>query len=371
MQAITRFFVDRWQFSAVLFALLVALGIGAIFSIPKSEDPVTEFPGVAIAVILPGADAEQMERLVAIPIEDQINAIEDIREIQSASRAGLAVINVEFEWGSDAEEKFGEVVREINVVRPTLPDGVVDIRMRRYNPAQAAVVQMALTSEDASFRQLEAYAKGLRDALERAPGVQQADVWGAPPAEVRVAANLDQLAAYRLPLAAVAEALQREGVDAPIGAVEADGRRFNVQASGSFDSLDEIRRVALRAQDGSLVTVGDVADVSWANDERTHITRFNGQRAVFVSAQARLGESIFDVIDGVRPRVDGFEASLPENIQLHRAFDQSETVTHRLGNLARDFAIALALVLLTLLPLGFRASIVVMVSIPLSLAIGV
>ncbi len=371
MQAITRFFVDRWQFSAVLFTLLVALGIGAIFSIPKSEDPVTEFPGVAIAVILPGADAEQMERLVAIPIEDQVNAIEDIREIQSASRAGLAVINVEFEWGADAEEKFGEVVREINVVRPTLPDGVVDIRMRRYNPAQAAIVQMALTSDDASFRQLEAYAKGLRDALERAPGVQQADIWGAPAAEVRVAANLDQLAAYRLPLAAVAEALQREGIDSPIGAVEAGGRRFNVQASGSFDSLDEIRRVALRAQDGSLVTVGDVAAVSWANDERTHITRFNGERAVFISAQARLGESVFEVIDGIRPRVDAFEQSLPSNIRLHRAFDQSETVTHRLGNLARDFAIALALVLLTLLPLGFRASIVVMVSIPLSLAIGV
>ncbi len=371
MDAITRFFVDRWQFSAVLFTLLVALGIGAIFSIPKSEDPITEFPGVAVAVILPGADAEQMERLVAIPIEDQINAIEDIREIRSASRAGLAVINVEFEWGADAEEKFGEVVREINVVRATLPDGVVDIRTRRYNPAQAAIVQMALTSDDASFRQLEAYAKALRDALERAPGVQQADVWGAPPAEVRVAANLDQLAAYRLPLSAVAEALQREGVDTPVGAVEAGGRRFNVQASGAFDSLDEIRRVALRAENGSLLTVGDVANVSWANDERAHITRFNGQRAVFVSAQARLGESIFDVIAGVRPRVDAFARSLPESIELNRGFDQSETVTHRLGNLARDFAIALALVLLTLLPLGFRASIVVMVSIPLSLAIGV
>ncbi|MEQ1809082.1 MAG: efflux RND transporter permease subunit [Terricaulis sp.] len=371
MQAITRFFVDRWQFSAVLFFLLAALGVGAIFSIPKSEDPIVEFPGVAIAVILPGADAEQMERLVAIPVEDQINAIEDIREIRSASRAGLAVVNVEFEWGADAEEKFGEVVREVNVVRSRLPEGVVDIRLRRYNPAQTAIVQMALTSDDASFRQLEAYAKGLRDAVERAPGVQQADVWGAPPSEVRVAANLDQLAAYRLPLAAVADALQREGVDTPVGAVEAGGRRFNVQSSGSFDSLDEIRRVALRADNGSLVTVGDVADVSWANDERTHITRFNGQRAVFVSAQARLGESIFDVINGIRPRVDAFEGSLPANIHLQRGFDQSETVTHRLGNLGRDFAIALALVLLTLLPLGFRASIVVMVSIPLSLAIGV
>ena len=193
---------------------------------------------------------------------------------------------------------------------------------------------MALTSEDAPFRQLEAYAKALRDAIERAPGVQQADVWGAPPAEVRVAANLDQLAAYRLPLSAVAEALQREGVDTPIGAVEAGGRRFNVQSSGSFNSLDEIRGVALRAEDGSLVTVGDVADVAWANDERAHITRYNGQRAVFVSARARLGENIFDV-HRRRPRRASTRStqSLPDNITLHRGFDQSETVKHRLGNL--------------------------------------
>lgn len=371
MDAITRFFVDRWQFTAVLFALLIALGVGAIFSIPKSEDPITEFPGVAVSVVLPGADAEQMERLVAIPIEDAINEIEDIREIRSSSRAGLAVVRVEFEWGVNAEDKYGDVIREINVVRSRLPQGIVDIRTRRFDPAQAAVVQMALTSDTASYRQLESYAKGLRDALERAPGVQQAEIWGAPQAEVRVAADLDKLAAYRLPLTVVADALQRQGVDTPIGAVEAQGRRFNVQGTGAFESLDQIRRVPLRADSGSVLTVGDVAEVGWADDEPTHITRFNGHRAVFISARARLGASVFDVINGIRARVDAFQPSLPPGITLNRGFDQSETVQERLGKLGRDFAIALALVLLTLLPLGFRASIVVMVSIPLSLAMGV
>jgi multidrug efflux pump subunit AcrB len=371
MQAITRFFVDRWQFTGVLFLLLIALGIGAVMAIPKSEDPITEFPGVSTAIVLPGADAEQMERLVAIPLEDAINSIEDIRDIRSVARAGLAVVVVEFEWGVDPQEKFGEVIREINLVRPSLPEGIIDIRSRRFNPAVTSVVQLALTSPDASFRQMESYAKALRDAIERAPGIQQADVYGAPPTEVRVAANIERLAAYRLPLTAVAEALQREGADTPIGAVEADGRRFNLQASGSFDSLDEIRGVALRADGGSLVTVGDVADVSWENDQRAHITRYNGERAVFVSARARLGEDIFPVLDGVRARIDAFEATLPDNITLNRGFDQSETVRHRLGTLGRDFGIAILLVLLTLLPLGFRASVVVMVSIPLSLAIGV
>jgi multidrug efflux pump subunit AcrB len=371
MTAITRFFVDRWQFSLVLFALLIALGIGAVVAIPKSEDPIVEFPGVSVAVVLPGADAEQMERLVAIPLENAFNEIDDIQDIESSARAGVAVVGVEFDWGTDPGEKYGEVVRQLNLVRPTLPEGVVDVRARRYNPARASVVQVALVSADAPFRQMEAYAKLLRDSLERAPGVQQADVWGAPPAEVRIGADLDKLAAYRLPLTAVADALRREGADAPIGAVEAGGRRLNLQASGSFDSLDEIRGVALRAEAGSLLTVGDVADVEWANDERVHITRYNGQRALFVSAQARLGQDIFPVLEALRARIDAFTASLPENIKLERGFDQSETVSHRLGSLGRDFSIAILMVLLTLLPLGFRASLVVMVSIPLSLAIGV
>lgn len=371
MQAITRFFVDRWQFTGVLFLLLIALGIGAVLAIPKSEDPITEFPGVSTAVVLPGADAEQMERLVAIPLENAINSIEDIRDIRSESRAGLAVVVVEFEWGVDPQEKFGEVIREVNLVRPLLPQGIVDIRSRRFNPAVTSVVQVALTSPDAPFRQMESYARALRDSIERAPGIQQADVWGAPPAEVRVAADLDRLAAYRLPLTSVADVLQREGVDTPIGAVESDSRRYNLQASGSYNSLDEIRGVPLRADNGSLVTVGDVATVSWANNQRAHITRYNGERAIFVSARARLGESIFPVLDAVEDRINTFEATLPDNITLQRGFNQSETVEHRLGALGRDFGIAILLVLLTLLPLGFRASIVVMVSIPLSLAIGV
>jgi multidrug efflux pump subunit AcrB len=371
MQALTRFFVDRWQFTGVLFLLLIALGVGAVLAIPKSEDPITEFPGVSTAIVLPGADAEQMERLVAIPLENAINSIEDIRDIRSVSRAGVSVVAVEFEWGVDAQEKFGEVIREINLVRPSLPSGIVDIRSRRFNPAETSVVQVALTSPDASFRQMESYGRALRDSIERAPGIQQANVWGAPPSEVRVAADLDRLAAYRLPITSVAEALQREGADTPIGAVESDSRRFNLQASGSYNSLDEIRGVPLRADGGSLVTVGDVADVNWANDQRAHITRFNGERAIFVSARARLGEDIFPVLDGVRARIDAFESTLPDNITLQRGFDQSETVQHRLGTLARDFGIAILLVLLTLLPLGFRASVVVMVSIPLSLAIGV
>lgn len=371
MQTITRFFVDRWQFTLVLFGMLFSLGVGSLMAIPKSEDPIVRFPGVGVVVVLPGADAEQMERLVAIPIESALNGLEDVNQIRSSSRAGVASIGIEFLYGTDPEKKYDEVVRELNVVRPSLPDGVTLVRADRQNPAQASVVQMALVSGTAPMRQMEAYARELRDAMERAPGIQHADIWGVPRSQVTVNANIDKLAALKTPISLLVDALQKEGADVPIGAVDAGGRRLNVKATGGFDSLEEIRNTVLRTSEGTELRVRDVADVDWSNDEDLHITRFNGHRALFITARAKLGATVFDVLKGLTTEVDKFEPRLPKDIKLERGFSQAETVSARLGSLGRDFGIAILLVLITLLPLGFRASVVVMMAVPLSFAIGV
>lgn len=371
MRAIVRFFVDSWQFSLVVFALLIALGYSAVMSVPKSEDPIAQFPIAVAIVVLPGADAEQMEKLVAIPLEQAFNRIEGVKEIESFAGAGTASVNVEFVWGSDPQRKYDELVRELNVARASLPAGIVEIRTLRANTANAAVVQMALVSDTAPMRQIEAAARDLRDQIERAPGVQEAEIWGAPASEVRVALDLDTMASQRMPPTLVADALQKEGLDTPVGPMESGGRRFNVQATGAFDSLDEIRATPLRSSEGRALTVDDVANVSWANDEPRHITRYNGKRAVFVTAKGELGATVFDIRNGIYAGLDTFRETLPPGIKLEVGFDQSKTVKHRLENLGRDFIIAILLVLITLLPLGLRAAAVVMVSIPLSLAIGV
>ena len=124
MQAITRFFIERWQFTLVLFGMLFMLGLASVQAIPKSEDPIVQFAGVGVVVVLPGADAEQMERVVAIPIETALNGLEYVDTISSTSGAGLASISVQFEYGTDPEKKYDEVVRELNVLRPTLPAGI-------------------------------------------------------------------------------------------------------------------------------------------------------------------------------------------------------------------------------------------------------
>ena len=364
------FAVRRWQFTLVAFALLTVLGLNAFFSIPRSEDPHFPIPIMVVRAVLPGAEPTEMEQLVADPLEDALDGLDDVDEIRSTSQDGAAVVQVSFDWSVEPDRKYDEVVREVNAIRSRLPDGLALLEVRRARTTEVAIVQVALVSDHLPMRRLEKVAERLRERLARTPGVRQAEYWGAPPSEVQVALDLPKLSALQLPATAVADALAAAGAEAPIGAVHAGDRRFNVKSGGAFRDLEAIRQTPVRSVDGRVVRVQDVAQVGWAQAEATHLTRFNGQRALFVTVKQKDGADVAKVTRSVNAALDEFERSLPPGVKLERAFQQSENVKHRLNRLFRDFGLALTLVLITLLPLGLRAGVVVMMSIPLSLLMG-
>ncbi|AUN33396.1 efflux RND transporter permease subunit [Niveispirillum cyanobacteriorum] len=371
MGNVAAFSVRQWQFTLVLFAMLAAMGVSSLLSIPRAEDPSFPIPTILVVAVLPGADTIDLEKQVTDPLEDAIDSLDDINKITSRTRDGVAVITVEFDWSSDAERKYDQVVREVNAIRPTLPAGLVRLEVKKFNTALTNFMQVALVGDGVSALELRKRADDLRDIIDRVPGVWESEIWGEERTEVRVAVDAGRLAELRLPVTAVADALKAEGAAVPLGALHAGERRFTVKTEGDFDTLDDIANTVVRAADGRVVRVHDVADVTWAADEANHIARFNGKRAVFVTANQKPGQNIFELKKNAYAALDEFERSLPSTIKLERGFDQSENVAKRLSALFRDFAIALGLVLITLIPLGFRASLVVMLAIPLSLAIGV
>ena len=364
------FAVHRWQFTLVAFGLLVMLGVNAFLSVPRSEDPHFPVPIVIIRAVLPGAEPSEMEQLVADPIEDAIDGLDDIDKVESTSVDGAAIIRVHFAWNVDPERKYDQVVREVNAIRGNLPSGLARLEIERVRTTEVAIVQAALTSDVLPMRRLEKVADRLRERLDRVPGVRQARYYGAPASEVRVSLDLARLSALKLPATAVSDALKSAGAEAPIGAVQAGDRRFNVKAGGAFRSLDVVKDTPVRSIGGQVVRVRDVAQVAWAQDEPTHLTRFNGKRAVFVTVTQKDGQDVARITTAVDQVLGDYEKTLPAGVKLERGFVQAKNVEHRLGNLFRDFGIALLLVMITLLPLGPRAGLVVMVSIPLSLLIG-
>jgi multidrug efflux pump subunit AcrB len=362
--------VKRWQLTLAAFLLALLLGANAFFAIPRSVDPHFPIPLVLVTSTSPGADATEIEETIAKPMESALQGLDNVREIRSVSSDGLVRIAVDFTYGTDAEQALDRTTRVVNAIRSQLPTGIGRLDIRRARTTEAAVVQLALVSPNASWRRLDKYAQDMRDRLEVVPGVRSTKVDGLAAPEVQVELDNARLAEMHLPAAAVANAVAAGGIDLPAGAVQSAGRRLNVDVGGAYRSLEAVRAVPLRGGNGQLLTVGAVAQVDWGEPEQFHLARYNGKRAVFISILQKDKSNALKILDDLRPIVAQFKTDLPPDIVLEFAFDQSRDINRRLEQLATDFLIALALVLITLLPLGLRASLVVMISIPTSLAIG-
>lgn len=367
---ITEFSVKNSQFTFIIFLGVLALGIGSLFNMPRAEDPKFEAPGYSIIMVWPGAGPSEIEDKITDKVESKLGELENIDRMSSFSANGVMVLTLEFKHGNDPDKKYEEVVREISALRSDLPQDLYRTQIQKFSSSDVAIMQVALISENASWEQLREEAEKLEDNFEKIPGIKGADTWGYPQKEVRVSLNLPKMASEGIPAERLIGALQGENVSIPGGSVNVGERQYFVETSGDFENLDEIKNTIVFANGGKILYVKDLADVQYAYEEQRHYTRYNGARCVFVTAKMKNFQNITEVGKEVNQVIETYKADLPKNIDFKKVFDQEDSVQKRLGRFVKDFSIAILLVLLTLLPLGWRASIVVMISIPLSIAIG-
>ncbi len=367
---ITEFSVKNYQFTLVVFIAVLALGVFSLLNMPKGEDPEPVFPGFTVVVVYPGATPTDMEEQVVDPMEKRFNEFEDIDQIISEISDGIAIIRVEYEWGVDVDEKYQEVIREVGSLQRDLPQDIYRIDVNKISPTDVNIFQLAIISETASYSQLEAEADELKTELEKIRSLKNVDSWGFPEQQVQVELNLEKMAQLRIPTNAVLNVLQTENLNIPGGNVNVNTKKFNVKTSGNYKTLDEINNTVVYSGNGQVIYLKDIGTVRMDYQNESHLTRLNGHRAIFITASQKARQNIFAVRDEVLPVLEKFEKQLPKNMDYYKVFDQSASVGNRMGRFAKDFAIAICLVLITLLPLGTRASLVVMISIPLSIAIG-
>ncbi len=362
--------IRRFQPTLVAFLCLVALGIYAFLSVPREEDPYFKISAFIISVILPGADPVDVERLVAKPIEDKLAELDDVKEIETTIQDGLAVVVIEFEAFTDPDKKYDEVQREISALRSGLPPEISRLEIRKFSPALVNTVQFALVSATATYRELEDIARDLKDRLKTLEGVRTAESWAFPSRELRVEVDLGRMAELSLTPGELLDAIKSGNSNVPAGTLDLGPRSFTLKTSGSYASLEQVLDTVIVRREGATPRVRDVARVYWADQPLSYTGRYNGQRAVFVTANQKDGFNILKVRERIAAAAAQFEEQIPGRIKLEWGFDQSRNVSHRLNRLSMDLAIAVALVSITLLPLGLRAAGIVMISIPLSLSFG-
>jgi multidrug efflux pump subunit AcrB len=369
---LTAFALLHWRLAFISLALIVALGLQALLSMPRSVDPFVDFPFSTVTVTLPGVDAASMEEVATKPIESALQGLDNVREVRSRTADGLSVVSAEYDYGVDPEEALDRAITRVNSIRSSLPTENLKIEFTRPRPNDAAILQLALVSPDASWRRLHLYADDLTERLVVVKGVRSTSTTGLRSSEVHVLLDVGKLSGFGLSATAVADRISQAGTEIATGALHVGNQRLNVSVDGAFRDLKRIENIPLRASvDGATLRVGDVAKVEWGLQEQFSLTRFNDQRAVFLTVQPKDFTSAVDLSDSLAAEVEKFRADLPPDIRLEIVYDQSREIRAKLRSLGREFLIALGLVLVTLWPIGKRPALIVMTAIPISLAIGI
>ncbi len=368
---ITNFAVRNYQFTLIIFVLVAVVGLLTLFTMPRSEDPTTHPPQYLVTVIYPGTSPKDMEEQVVKPIENKIYGLENIDKILTTIEDGVAAIQIKFKYGVDVDNKYQEISTEINALKNgELPKDIYQIKTEKIASSDVKILQVALISNTASAKTLRDRADVLKTNLEKITNLREVKYTGMPEQEIRIDLQLDKLAQLKIPLNLVMGSLQSEAADIPGGSVNLDSKVFNVKTSGKFKNVADVANTIVYNGNGKIIYLKDIALVGYKDGTVNHITRINGQRCILVTAGMKDNVDISQVKKEYTPILDAFTKGLPENIKIIKNFDQADMVAKRLGHLGFDFGLAILLVVITLLPLGFRASLIVMISIPLSLALG-
>jgi multidrug efflux pump subunit AcrB len=366
-----RLSIDNYQFTLVVFLVLLAVSIVSYFQMPRMENPTVYISGGSVIVIYPGASPKDMEQLIAIPVEEAINELDDIRKITSNLRDGVSVTSVEFEHGTDAQEKYNEMVSKLNSVMADLPDDLLRVEIIQWTSSDVNILQLALVSEESSFARLESEAEKLKSHFEKLRGVKKVLIHAVPSQELRVALDMEKMAQMNISLEQIMRAIQSANANIPGGLINISGKSFGVKTSGSFQNIDDLKNTVVGSFMGQLIYLKHVAEVYFDYEDNYYYARFNGNRAVFLSIQQKENLNIFKITKDIDEIIERYTVNENGEIALLKVFDQSETVKSRINGFMINLLQGILLVgFLVFFSIGFRWSVIVMMSIPFSIIIG-
>lgn len=365
-------FVENGRLVSLVIALLLVAGFGAISSLPRTEDPHITNRFASVITPYPGASAERVEALVTEVLENQLRRLEEIKLIQSTSRPGISVIQLELKDTVMATDPVWSRARDLLAdAKNALPDGTQTPTLDdQTGYAYTAILSLVWnTNTPVRVDMLNRYAKELQSRLRLLSGTDFVKLYGAPTEEILVQLDGNKMSQLQLTPAAIAQILS--GADSKIAAGEINNQAFRalVEVSGELDSQTRIRQVPLKVDtQGQIIRLGDIASISrQPKTPADSLALVDGEQGVFVAARM-LNNTRVDLWQlQVNKVVEELNRDIPANIKIQWLFEQNSYTSERLGglvvNLLQGFVIILLVLLLTL---GLRNAVIVAISLPLT-----
>ncbi|MCZ2077207.1 MAG: efflux RND transporter permease subunit [Bryobacterales bacterium] len=363
------------QVTLILTAMAVAVGIHALLTMPRREDPRITIRTGLVSAIFPGASAEEVENQVTRKIEDRLFRFEEVRKSKtySTSRNNVVFINVELEdWVRNPDQFWDTLRHDLNELRAReLPPGVQG-PVVNSDFGDTVAVLLAVHGGRYDYRQLKEYVERIEDELRTIRAVSKLKRYGEQKEQIYITSSFDRISQYATNPLRVIQALQARNTVQYAGSIEAGHSDVPLKTTGPFQTEDQIRRVMVDVSrtTGQPVYIRDLAEVERRYQDPQYLTRFNGQRAVMLSIEMQEGYNIVDFGKEIRAHLDRLRTLLPPDLEIDLVADQPRIVEQRISHFIREFGIAIAsVILVTVVLLPFHVAAIAALAIPVTIAI--
>jgi multidrug efflux pump len=376
---VSRFFIDRPIFAAVLSIVIFAAGLIAIPLLPIGEYPEVVPPSVVVRTVYPGANPKVIAETVATPLEEAINGVQDMMYIKSvAGSDGVLQLTVTFKPGTDADDAAVRVQNRVSQALARLPEDVrrQGVTTQKQSPVFLMVVH--LVSKDGKYDSL--YLRNymrlhVKDALARIPGVGDTRPFGGGDYAMRLWLDPDRIAARGLTAGDVLRAVREQNVQVSAGQLGAepmpDGSDFllPINAKGRLESVDEFGAIVLKSgADGEIVHLRDVARIELAAGDYTMRARLDGKNAAAIGIFQAPGANALDIRDAVIAQMAEVRKTLPPGVEITSVYDTTIFVRDSIRSVISTLLEATLLVVLVVILFlqTWRASVIPLLAVPVS-----
>lgn len=352
----------------------VALAIGGAlgyWALPVSALPQVDFPTVQVTTQLPGASPDVVASLITAPLERQLGQTPALASMTSTSSFGVSQISLQFDLGRDIDGATQDVQAAINAAAGILPRNLpYPPTYAKVNPADAAVLTLALTSPTVSLRVMSDLADTIMaPRLSQITGVGRVTVLGGLKPAIRVQADLARLAAYGIAMSDLRAAIVAANVSGPKGSLDGAQQSYVIAANDQITEADAYKAVVIAYRNNAPVTIGDVARIVDGLENSRTGGWYNGAPAVILDVQRQPGANVIDVVQQIRREMPRLQRALPAGVELSVVTDRTDTIRASVRDV--QFTLVLASILVVLVVLMFlrsiRATIIAGVALPLSI----
>lgn len=372
------FFLSSWAINNktiiyVLMIIFLVSGITAYKTMPRELFPEINSSNIFVTTVFPGNNAEEMEKLITDPLEQEIKGVIGLIEIESTSSEGISIINIEFDDEIPtalARQRVKDLVDNVTVGDdwPTFNNAKVDPNIFEFDIAERFPVLNISLVGDYKVEELKEYAEYLDTRIERLPQVKTVEVRGIQDFEVEVAVDPYMMKATKTSFGDIINAIAQENVTVSAGSLISAGQRRNVKIIGEVSNPNELNRIIVKRDNGP-VYLEDVASISFKEKEITSYTRSFDKKTIMLEVVKRGGENAIFASNSIQEIIDeAKESFFPENLDVVVQNDQSEYTINSVNDLMNNliFGIILVVTVLTFF-LGLRNALFVGFAIPMSM----